>query len=548
MKYSFSILIALTTIFFGCGETPKIDLIVHNAKIYTVNESFEVVEAMAIDKGKIIAIGAENEIKNKYLAKEYLDAKQMNVYPGFIDAHCHLYNYAALLNELDLQGTKSFDDILSKTITFEKSNSFDWILGKGWDQNDWEIKDFPTKEKLDELFPDKPVFLFRIDGHAALVNQKALDLAKFDKTTKIVGGIIEQKNNVLTGIIMDNAVESMKKIIPVKSKKILTEELLEAQKNLFQVGLTTIDEAGLEKEQIDLLDELQQSNKMKLKIYAMISSSEELLEYYLKKGPYKTERLNVSSFKFYADGALGSRGACLLKPYSDVHTHSHYGLLINERAYFEKYAPLLYEKGFQMNTHCIGDSANEMVLSVYATVLKTTNDKRWRIEHAQVLDPSHYEMFKNYTIIPSVQPTHATSDMYWAEDRVGNERIKHAYAYQQLLLQNGLIALGTDFPIEGINPINTFYAAVARKDAKGFPEGGFQLENGLSRQEALKGMTIWAALSNFEENEKGSLEIGKFADFVITDKDIMKVKENELLSTKVQYTYINGEKVYSAEN
>lgn len=548
MKYSFSILIALTTIFFGCGETLKIDLIVHNAKIYTVNESFEVVEAMAIDKGKIIAIGAENEIKNKYLAKEYLDAKQMNVYPGFIDAHCHLYNYAALLNELDLQGTKSFDDVLSKTITFEKSNSFDWILGKGWDQNDWEIKDFPTKEKLDELFPDKPVFLFRIDGHAALVNQKALDLAKFDKTTKIVGGIIEQKNNVLTGIIMDNAVEAMKKIIPAKSKKILTEELLEAQKNLFQVGLTTIDEAGLEKEQIDLLDELQQSNKMKLKIYAMISSSEELLEYYLKKGPYKTERLNVSSFKFYADGALGSRGACLLKPYSDVHTHSHYGLLINERAYFEKYAPLLYEKGFQMNTHCIGDSANEMVLSVYASVLKTTNDKRWRIEHAQVLDPSHYEMYKNYTIIPSVQPTHATSDMYWAEDRVGNERIKHAYAYQQLLLQNGLIALGTDFPIEGINPINTFYAAVARKDAKGFPEGGFQLENGLSRQEALKGMTIWAALSNFEENEKGSLEIGKFADFVITDKDIMKVKENELLSTKVQYTYINGEKVYSAEN
>lgn len=548
MKYSFSILITLTIILFGCEETPKIDLIVHNAKIYTVNDAFEVVEAMAIDKGKIIAIGAENEIKNKYLAKEYVDAKQMNVYPGFIDAHCHLYNYAALLNELNLQGTKSFEDVISKTIAFDKSNTFEWILGKGWDQNDWENKDFPTKEKLDELFPDKPVFLLRIDGHAALVNQKALDLAKFDKTTKINGGIIEHKNNTLTGIIMDNAVESIKKIIPAKSKKILTEELLVAQKNLFQVGLTTIDEAGLEKEQIDLLDELQQSNQLKLKIYAMISSSEELLEYYLKKGPYKTERLNVSSFKFYADGALGSRGACLLKPYSDVHTHNHYGLLINERAYFEKYAPLLYEKGFQMNTHCIGDSANEIVLSVYASVLKTTNDKRWRIEHAQVLDPSHYEMFKNYTIIPSVQPTHATSDMYWAEDRVGNERLKHAYAYQQLLLQNGLIALGTDFPIEGINPINTFYAAVARKDAKGYPEGGFQIENGLSRQEALKGMTIWAALSNFEETEKGSLEIGKFADFVVTDKDIMKVKENELLSTKVQYTFINGEKVYSAEN
>ena len=548
MKYAFSILITLTIIFFGCGETPKVDLIVHNAKIYTVNESFEVVEAMAIDKGKIIAIGAENEIKNKYLAKEYLDAKQMNVYPGFIDAHCHLYNYAALLQELDLTGTSSFNQVLSKIETYSKTNTFEWILGRGWDQNDWDKKEFPNKEKLDELFPNTPIFLVRIDGHAALVNQKALDLAQISTNTVIKGGIIEQKNNQLTGILLDNAVDSLKKAIPVKDKKLLSEQLLAAQKNLFKVGLTTIDEAGLEKEQIDLLDELQQSNKMKLKIYAMISSSEELLEYYLKKGPYKTERLNVSSFKFYADGALGSRGACLLKPYSDVHTHNHYGLLINERAYFEKYAPLLYDKGFQMNTHCIGDSANEMVLSVYATVLKTTNDKRWRIEHAQVLDPSHYEKYKNYTIIPSVQPTHATSDMYWAEDRVGNVRIKHAYAYQQLLLQNGLIALGTDFPIEGINPINTFYAAVARKDAKGYPEGGFQIENVLSRQEALKGMTIWAALSNFEENEKGSLEIGKFADFVITDKDIMKVKENELLSTKVQYTYINGEKVYSAEN
>ncbi|MGE0562617.1 MAG: amidohydrolase [Flavobacteriales bacterium] len=549
MKYSFSILIVLTTIIlFGCGKTKKIDLIVHNAKIYTVNESFEVVEAMAIDKGKIIAVGAENEIKNKYLATEYLDVKQMNVYPGFIDAHCHLYNYAALLQELDLTGTTSFNQVLDKIESYSKINKFEWILGRGWDQNDWENKEFPTKEKLDELYPETPVFLVRIDGHAALVNQKALDLAQIDSKTTIKGGIVELKNNQLTGILLDNAVDSLKKTIPLKDKKLLTEQLLAAQKKLFKVGLTTIDEAGLEKEQIDLLDELHQSSKLKLKVYAMISSSEELLDYYLKRGPYKTERLNVSSFKFYADGALGSRGACLLEPYSDVHTYNHYGLLINERAYFEKYAPLLYEKGFQMNTHCIGDSANEMVLSVYSSVLKTTNDKRWRIEHAQVLDPGHFEMYKNYTIIPSVQPTHATSDMYWAEDRVGNERIKNAYAYQQLLLQNGLIALGTDFPIEGINPINTFYAAVARKDAKGYPEGGFQIENGLSRQEALKGMTIWAALSNFEENEKGSIEVGKFADFVITDKDIMNVKENELLRTKVLYTFINGEKVYSAEN
>lgn len=548
IKFLYSFLALISFFFISCGEIPKIDLIVHNAKIYTVNESFEIVDAMAIDKGKIIAIGAENEIKNKYLAKEYVDAKQMPVYPGFIDAHCHLFNYAALLEEVDLTNTTSFEDVITKTIEFNKTEKFEWILGKGWDQNDWKVKEFPSKEKLDILFPNTPVFLLRIDGHAALVNQKTLDLVGFDKNSKISGGIIEQKNNKLTGILLDNAVEKVKGIIPTKTKNQITQQLLNAEKNLFKVGLTTIDEAGLDKTQIDLLDNLHQSNQLKLKVYAMISSSEELLEYYLKKGPYKTQRLNVSSFKFYADGALGSRGACLSKPYSDIRTHNHYGLLLNEANYFEKYAPLIYEKGFQLNTHCIGDSANQMVLNVYKSVLKTTNDRRWRIEHAQVLDSNQFEPFRNYNIIPSVQPTHATSDMYWAGDRLGVERIKNAYAYKKLLLQNGLIVLGTDFPIENINPLYTFYAAVARKDLSGFPENGFQKENALTREEALKGITIWAAVANFEENEKGSLEIGKFADFVILNQDVMIVDEQNIFKAKVLFTFINGEKVYAGGN
>lgn len=556
MKFLYSFLVLLSFFMISCGETQKIDLIVHNAKIYTVNESFEIVEAMAIDKGKIIAIGAENEIKNKYLAKEYVDAKQMPVYPGFIDAHCHLFNYAALLEEVDLTNTTSFEEVITKTIEFNKTNlsepeqagKFEWILGKGWDQNDWEIKEFPSKEKLDVLFPNTPVFLLRIDGHAALVNQKTLDLIGFDTNSKISGGIIEQKNNKLTGILLDNAVEKVKRIIPTKTKNQVTQQLLNAEKKLFKVGLTTIDEAGLDKKQIDLLDDLHQSNQLKLKVYAMISSSEELLEYYLKKGPYKTQRLNVSSFKFYADGALGSRGACLSKPYSDIPSYNYYGLLLNEAAFFEKYAPLIYEKGFQLNTHCIGDSANQMVLNVYKSVLKTTNDRRWRIEHAQVLDSNQFEIFRNYNIIPSVQPTHATSDMYWAKDRLGVERMKNAYAYKKLLLQNGLIALGTDFPIENINPLYTFYAAVARKDMSSFPENGFQKENALTREEALKGITIWAAVANFEENEKGSLELGKFADFVILNQDIMIVDEQNIFKAKVLFTFINGEKVYATNN
>jgi len=540
--------LAVSIILTGCGESQKIDLIVHNAKIYTVNESFAVAEAMAIDKGKIIAIGAENEIKNKYLATEYVDAQKQAVYPGFIDVHCHFYHYAAFLQELNLNGTTSFDDMITKIVEYSKTNTYEWILGTGWDQNDWDIKEFPTKEKLDELFPNTPIYLTRVDGHAAIANQKALDLAKIDINTTVNGGIIEKKNGKLTGILLDNALEKIKAIIPAKTQQQLTNELLVAQQKLFEVGLTTIDEAGLDRKQIELIEELHQSNQLKLKVYAMVSSTEELLDYYLQKGPYKTDRLNVSSFKFYADGALGSRGACLLQPYSDILTHAHFGLMLHEKEFYEKYAPLLYEKGFQMNTHCIGDSANRQMIAIYQKVLKGSNDKRWRIEHAQVLDSVDFDLFANYNIIPSVQPTHATSDMYWASDRLGNERIKNAYAYKKLLQQNGLIALGTDFPIESINPMFTFYAAVERKDVKGFPENGFQKENGLTREESLKGMTIWAAIANFEETEKGSLEVGKSADFVMLNQDIMTVDEKAILTTKVLLTFINGEKVFSAEN
>lgn len=548
MKFLYLLLAVISFLFIGCGESQKIDLIVHNAKIYTVNESFDVVEAMAIDKGKIIAIGAENEIKNKYLAKQYINAKKQTVYPGFIDAHCHFSHYAALLQELDLKGTTSFDEMLEEIIEYSKTNKFDWIIGTGWDQNDWEVKEFPTKERLDELFPNTPIFITRIDGHAAIANQKALDLAQININTSINGGIIEKKNGKLTGILMDNALQLIKDIIPTKTKEQLTNELLAAEQKLFEVGLTTIDEAGLDQQQIELIEELQKNNQLKMKVYAMISATEELLKHYLQKGPYKTDRLNVSSFKFYADGALGSRGACLLKPYTDVSTHKEYGLILHEKSFYEKYASLLYQKGFQMNTHCIGDSANQLMISIYTNVLKGSNDKRWRIEHAQVLDSASFELFSSYNIIPSVQPTHATSDMYWAKDRLGNERIKNAYAYKKLLQQNGLIALGTDFPIESINPLYTFYAAVARKDLSDFPENGFQKENALTRQETLKGMTIWAAVANFEENEKGSLEVGKYADFVILNQDIMEVEDSQIPKTKVMFTFINGEKVYSFGN
>ncbi|MCO6501108.1 MAG: amidohydrolase [Vicingus serpentipes] len=566
MKYNSIFLLLISLFTLSCSETEQADLLVHNAKIYTVNSLFDVAGAMVIKDGKIIAIGDEHEILNKYTAKNAVDAKKRPIYPGFIDAHCHFVGYALNLKQVDLVGTTSFEEVISRVVDFSKKNNNEWIIGRGWDQNDWEVKEFPTKEKLDSLFPHQPIFLTRVDGHAALVNGEALRRANVTNQTKVDGGIVMlnmgskqdklrdltlnesgNKGYEPTGILIDNAVDLVSKVIPQPSSKELTEALLFAQNKLFEVGVTTVDDAGLTKDTINLIDQLQQEGKLKIKVYAMISAFKDQLAYYLEKGPYQTDRLNVRSFKFYADGALGSRGAYLKAPYADVYKQAHYGLMVTETATLEKYAPLLNERGFQMNTHCIGDAANQIVLDIYGATLKSTNDKRWRIEHAQVIAPEDFEKFRMYNVIPSVQPTHATSDMYWAEDRLGEERVKGAYAFKDLLNLNGLLALGTDFPVEGINPMTTFYAAVVRKDAKGFPNHGYQKENALSREEALKGMTIWAAISNFEENEKGSLEVGKSADFVILNDDIMETKEEELLNVKVLQTFINGEMVFKAK-
>ena len=520
-------------------------LIIHNGKV--VIDSPSIVARNRIT-GKIIAIGPEHEIRNKYNAKKIIDAKKRPIYPGFIDAHCHFINYTLSKNRAYLVGTKSFEEVLQTLQKFDAENNTEWLFGSGWDQNDWEDKSFPTRQKLDSLFPNKPVVLTRIDGHALLVNGEVLRRSAINSQTKIEGGTIlkynSENNTSLTGVLIDKAMDLVDyKTLSKTTNAQNAETLINAQNDLFSVGLTTIDEAGLDYETINLVDSLQQNKLLKIKTYIMASSEKETMDYYLKKGPYKTELLNVCSFKFIADGALGSKGACLIEPYTDDITQ--HGSMIHNKAYFEKYAPLLYEKGFQMNTHCIGDSANRLILEVYANTLKDVNDKRWRIEHAQIINPNDLEYFKNNTIIPSIQSTHATSDMYWAEERLGNERIKNAYAYKELLKQNGIVALGTDFPVEGINPINTFYAAVARKDSKGFPENGYQMENSLTRKEALKGMTIWAALSNFEENEKGSLEVGKAADFILLNDDIITTKKENILKVKVLQTFINGENVFS---
>ncbi|RQP15083.1 MAG: amidohydrolase [Chryseobacterium sp.] len=518
------------------------DLILHNANIYTVDAQFSKARAMAVADGKILAVGSDADILSKYSAKEKTDLEGQTVVPGFIDAHAHFFGYGSSLQQANLRNAKSWDEILQRLSDFAKTHPEGWLLGRGWDQNDWPGKQFPTREKLDAMFPDRPVYLTRIDGHAAIVNTKALQIAGFNENSKISGGDFIKDNGKLSGVLIDNAKDKMSSFIPAPNARQVAQIFREAQDSTFSVGLTTVVDCGLDYDLVETIEKMQKDGELKMRLDVMLGDSQKNIDYLIKRGKIKTPRLQVHGFKFYGDGALGSRGACLLADYSDQKHHR--GFMLSDISHFRKMAKIMHDNDFQMNTHAIGDSANRAILEVYADVLKGKNDRRWRIEHAQIVDKNDFDLFGKYSIVPSVQPTHATSDMYWAGERLGAQRLKYAYAYEDLLKQNGWLPLGTDFPIEEIDPMLTFYAAVVRKDFKGYPANGFQTENALTREQALRGMTIWAAKGSFQENEKGSLERGKFADFVILNQDLMTVPADQLLKTKVLATYLNGEKVY----
>ena len=518
------------------------DLLVKNALIYTVDSSFTTAQAFVVSNGKIIAVGDSADLDKKYTAKEVIDAGGHPVYPGFIDAHTHFYNYGQTLQQADLNNTNSWQDVLDSLSAYARRNTDGWIIGSGWDQNKWKVKEFPNKAKLDSLFPVRPVILHRVDEHAIIANQAALNIAGIKPGQTILGGTIETVNGKLTGLLVDNAVGIVTRKIPPQDDSVVQNSLLDAQKNCFAVGLTTVDDCGLPYTMVNVIRELQNKGDLKMRMYVLLLDKQENYDFLFKRGIIKTPRLDVRGFKMFADGALGSRGACLLQPYTDKKGWK--GFLLSDPKHFQQIAEKLIKSNFQLATHAIGDSANRVILKAYASVLKGKNDRRWRIEHAQIIAPGDMAMFGQYSIIPSVQPTHATSDMYWAGDRIGKQRLKGAYAYKQLLNQNGWLPLGTDFPVQDINPMYTFYAAVERKDLKGFPANGFQPENAISRIEALRGMTVWAAKANFEDKEKGSIEVGKYADFVILDKDIMKIDGADLPKVKVLKTYVNGEKVY----
>ena len=535
----------LGLLLIGCHWAKEpVDLVIRNAHIVCLDGAGTQVQAMAIHEGQIVALGKEHEILNAYRGLIVEDVQGATVYPGLIDAHRHLLGYALNLAHTDLVGTTSWEEVVSQLKEEHIQSTTPWVRGRGWDQNDWSLSDFPDREALDELFPNRPVALQRIDGHAVIANRHALELTRLWNAKSLPGGeILRRPDGTPTGVLIDGAADSLLARIPKPSAATKTEALRTAEQRLVACGLTTVTDAGLDVDDIALLDSLHQTGDLKLRVVAMANPTEPNFQAMSERGGWDTPRLKAQSFKFYMDGALGSRGAALLEPYDD--RPGHRGLLLQSMDEYEAQLRRIHADGFQAATHAIGDSAARLVLGAYERVLSGPNDHRWRVEHAQVIHPDDLNRFGTSSIIPSVQPTHATSDMYWAGFRLGRGRIRRAYAYADLRDQLGMIPLGTDFPVEDVDPRKTFLAAVARQDAARYPEEGFHVDQALTPRDAMLGMTLWAALASRMNTLTGSLEVGKRADFVITNRDWLKLSDpHEVLNAQILQTFIDGEQVH----
>ena len=554
----------------GLNAQNQTDTIIYKAeKIYTADTGFSVATTMAVSGGLILYVGNDKTADSLYPKARFINYGSNIIYPGFIDAHCHFLAYTKGLSQADLVGTKSEQEVIKRLKNYVKKNKArfrttdanpkPWIVGRGWDQNDWENKEFPTMESLNRAFPNIPVCLSRIDGHAVWINQAAIKLLKLNTDTILEGGEFIMNKPVgtadltnsaknpnpgtFTGICIDNAAEIVKNQIPDVPYSVWQPYLKTGLKNCHSQGLTQLVEAGIKVEDIKMIQDLQSKKELSMRIYAMLACSEENLSYVSRNGMIFDDLLTVRSMKFYLDGALGSRGALLKGDYCDQLGHK--GLQLMTIPKFEMYQLFLLNKGFQVCVHAIGDSANTIALNTFNKNIPEGYDARWRIEHAQIVSGKDQKLFSKRSIIPSVQPTHATSDAAWADSRLCNTINKGGYAYQNLLRQSKIIALGTDFPVEGISPIHTFYSATQRMDAGGVLEKPFIGEQALSRKQALWGMTLWAAYANFDETRTGSLETGKLADFVVLNTDIMTAEPSKILKSKVKATYLGGAAVYS---
>lgn len=511
-------------------------------KIYTADTAFTTAKAMVIENGIILYVGDIKTADSLYPATTKMEFPGKFIYPGLIDAHCHFLAYSKGLTEVDLVGTKSEADAVKRAKKFAKNNTLHWLIGRGWDQNDWTNKSFPSMALLNKAFPNTPVCFSRIDGHAVWINDAAVKVLNLNTNATIPGGEFVKVNGQFQGICIDNAADLVKSQLPKVPFSAWEKGLATGLKNCHAQGLTQIAEAGISLDDIALIRDLQSQGKLNLRIYGMLSLSEENLGYISRNGMIYSDLFTMRSVKMYLDGALGSRGALLKGDYCDQLGYK--GLQIMDIGKFEMYQQYLLNKGFQVCVHAIGDSANAIALRTFQKNIPQGYDARWRIEHAQIVSGKDQKIFATRSIIPSVQPTHATSDAPWADERLCSTAAKGGYAYQNLLSQARVMALGTDFPVEGISPMNTFYAATQRMDAAGKLERPFIGEQALSRKQALWGMTLWAAYANFDETRTGSLEPSKMADFIVMDTDIMTVDATKIPKAKVWHTYIGGKVVY----
>jgi len=527
------------------------DLIVTDAHIHTVDDSRPDAQAIAVRDGRFVFVGSEREaMALKGASTRVVDLHGATVVPGLIDAHAHLYEIGLSLETVSLVGSASYDEVVARTVARLKTlPAGEWLQGWGWDQNRWAVKEFPTHDALSRAIPNVPVVLSRVDGHAVLANAEAMRRAGITAATKDPEGgrIVRDAQGNPTGVFVDNAQELINRAIPQPTAAQVTRRMTASLADMRRWGLTGADDPGEPRGIIDVMESMAKAGEYNFRGYILISDDSAAIAHYFTLGPRSAMydgHLWVRAIKLYADGALGSRGAALLSPYSDDPTNS--GLLVSSEAHLEHVAEEALRHGFQVATHAIGDRGNRNVLDAYDSALKVVPraDHRFRVEHAQIIDPADIPRFAQLGVIPSMQSSHQTSDMRWAEDRVGPSRIRGAYAWQSLLATGVVIPNGTDAPVEQVNPMITFHSAVTREDATGWPSGGWYPEQRMTRDEALRSMTIWPAYAAFQDQVMGSITPGKYADFTVLDQDIMTVPASDILKTQVVATYIGGKAAY----
>jgi predicted amidohydrolase YtcJ len=530
------------------------DLLLTNGNVYTVTEKQPKAEAIAVKASRIVFVGSTDDAK-KFHAAKIVDLHGRTVVPGFTDSHCHIFGIGEREMRLNLEGTNSLEDFLTRVKErVDKPGPGKWITGRGWIETFWKPPKFPTRQDLDKIAPNNPVFLTRADGHAAIANSAALKIAGIDRNTPDpFGGQILKKNDEPSGMLLDNAQNLVARNIPKPSEREREEALLRGVDREIKLGWCEIQNAGSHKEDIDLIREAFETGKIKIRFVNAVYGPSEDAQNFLREGPTINafdHHFTQRTIKVMFDGALGSRGAALLKPYSDEPETS--GFLTQKP---EDLGPMFKEalrRGMQVETHALGDRANRLILDLYEQAFKAVppderkiRDPRWRVEHAQIVDPADIPRFARLGVIPSMQPSHAISDLFFAPARLGMDRLVGAYAWQSFLKNDCIIAGGSDAPVERGEPMIEFYAAVARKSIKGESGEGWHPEQAVSHEDALKMFTIWPAYAAFEEKDKGSIEVGKLADFTVLSRDIMKIPETEILETQNEMTVIGGEIIYS---